>query len=159
MNTILMSNGKNIINTDDFTIKLYLECYSSNSITIEEAKIMNDLFYKLKNHELEDAQYTDENGFIQNAIKIIKKDKNFKAINIEEINSDIDENANKKDIYFIKSLSTLLSVMPYISPNDRACLNSIFDGMIEFKQGISEIKKVNDELYLPRYNYKEKTMK
>lgn len=149
---------KIIFKTDDETVNDYLACY--DSINIDEIKILTSLFDKLENYELSSGRFLDEEeDYIRYGIKLNKKEKEYHAMKRIELSQEQFINMydnDDKNVYFYRSVSTLIKVCPYISINDRIQLNNLFDNLSRLERGIDELVEANDALYLPICNNKVK---
>ena len=115
---------------------------------------------KLTDHELVSGNYLNgQDNFIRKGIKLQKKNKEYHAIKKIDITRDqmIQEyDGNNKDVYFNRSVASLLNVTPYLSANDRYELGNLFDDFIDLNRGIGEIVEYNGDEYMPIHNYKVK---
>lgn len=145
-----MSNNFNIKITDE-TVLRYLECYGH--IDLEEIEILRNLFPMLKDHKLTEGSY-DKNGKTCMAIVISPSPKTHRAINLLGLSS-ITLGKDDKDMCFHQSLIDFEKVLPYVSSEDRICLNTLFEGMSKLDRGVGKIFEINNERYLPIYNYKK----
>lgn len=150
--------SKYIVKTDDSTVNGYLECY--DHMNIDEIKIMTKVFDKLVDHELYSGNYlTDQDKFIRSGIRIEEKKKKYHAFNkVEMSQQDLIRmyDGNEKDVYFYRSVASLLNATPYLSSDDRFELDFLFQGFIELNRGIDEFVEYNGDLYLPVCNNKVK---
>lgn len=141
------------IKTDDITVLEYLKCY--DSILIQEIQILQILFSRLKDHKLQNSGYIKD-GLINRGIGIFPSEKSYRAMSLLEL-GDIKFFDNDKEMQFYQSLKSLKGVLSYVSPDDRECLNSLFEGMHRLGRGIDQIFEVkgNGNSYLPILNYKK----
>ena len=146
-----MNNNFNIKTTDQ-TVLEYLKCY--DTIELEEIQILENLFPMLKTHQFINGSYYTKDGGICRAIQLVPSQKESRAINslyLGKISFFDDE----KEMHFLRSLSALSDVLPFVSNQDRICLNELFSSMSGFKRGIGKIIDINGNKYLPIFNYKK----
>ena len=144
------------IMTEDQVVLSYLNCY--DSIEEEEIRSCTSLFETLNENTLEIGNYA-ENGFIKRGVKVKAAVKKYRAINTYDISQSIRMYTDLKDLLFVKSLTTLSNVLPYLSTDDRFCLTTMFRGMSELKRGIGQSLEIDGQKIFPIYNYKESETK
>lgn len=145
-----MSNKFNIESNDKIVLE-YLKCY--DHIDLAEIQILCNLFPMLENHGLEISNYVKD-GKICRGVKIFSSQKEYRALNLLKLRN-MSICSEEKEVYFWRSLLAFAEVFPYVSSEDRTCLNILFEGMSKYDRGIDEIVEISSESYLPILNYKK----